>query len=312
MGRFCKVKGSPLVSIITPSYNQGGFIEETIKSVLSQDYPEIEYIVIDGGSIDNTIEILKKYGKKIKWVSEKDRGQSDAINKGFRMARGDIFAWLNSDDIYLNNAVSKAVAFLNANSDVDMLYGKAMFCNEGSKIIGEYNPPEVFDYKMLAVSNSICQPSTFFKRDAFFAVGGIDLTLHHLMDHDLWMKMTKRFKVAYLPDFLSIYRLHAESKSISDIHGLKRNKESINIRMIHYGWAPINHVYAYCYYCVKNRLPSYLSRFEFLVVPAALFLSAIEYIRLNKGIRLEDFRMINPVNIKKLLFKDWELKDLVK
>ncbi len=304
------MKGSLLVSIITPSYNQGGFIEETIKSVLSQDYPEIEYIVIDGGSTDNTVEILKKYEGRIKWVSEKDRGQSDAINKGFGMAKGEIFAWLNSDDVYIKGAVSKAVAFLNANPDADMLYGKAMFCDEGSKIIGEYNPPEVFDYKMLAVSNSICQPSTFFRRDAFLDVGGIDLTLHHLMDHDLWMKMAKRFKVAYLPEFLSIYRLHTESKSISDIHGLKRNKESINIRMIHYGWAPANHVYSYCYYLVKNKMPSYLAKFEFIVIFIALLISPVEYMRLNKGIRLDDIKMINLINIRKILFGRWELKDI--
>ncbi|MBI3814139.1 MAG: glycosyltransferase [Nitrospinae bacterium] len=303
---------TPLISIVTPSYNHSEFIEETIESVLSQDYPEIEYIVIDGGSTDNTIGILKKYEGKIKWVSEKDRGQSDAINKGFRMAKGGIFAWLNSDDIYIKGAVSKAAALLNANPDVDMIYGKAMFCNESGKIIGDYNPPEIFDYKMLAVSNSICQPSTFFRRDAFFAAGGIDLTLHYLMDHDLWMKMAKRFKIAYLPEFLSIYRLHTESKTVSDIHGLKRNRESINIRMIHYGWAPANHVYSYCYYLVKNKIPSYLAKFRFLIIFITLLISPVEYVRLNKGIRLDDIKMINLLNIKKLFFKGWELKDLMK
>jgi len=306
------VKGSPLVSIITPSYNQGGFIEETIESVLSQDYQNIEYIIIDGGSTDNTIEILKKYEGRVKWVSEKDRGQSDAINKGFRMAKGEIFAWLNSDDVYIKGAVSKAIDFLDKHTDVKMVYANAKFCDESGKIIGEYRPPEIFDYKKLAFYNSICQPSTFFRRDAFFAVGGIDLTLHHLMDHDLWMKMAKRFKVAYLPEFLSIYRLHTESKSISDIHGLKRNKESINIRMIHYGWAPINHVYAYCYYLVRNKIPSYLAKFEFLIIFITLLISPVEYMRLNKGIRLDDIKMINLYNIRKIFLRGWELKNLMK
>jgi len=304
------VASAPLVSIITPSYNHGEFIEETIKSVLSQDYPHIEHIVVDGGSADNTIEILKKYEDRLKWVSEKDKGQSDAINKGFRMARGKIFAWLNSDDIYLPRAVSKAVEFLGNRPDIKMIYGNARFCDERGKIIGEYRPPEVFDYKSLAFYNSICQPSTFFRRDAFFDVGGIDLSLHHLMDHDLWMKMAKRFNVAYIPEFLSIYRLHEESKSVSDLHGLKRNRESINIRMIHYGWAPANHVYSYCYYLVKNKMPLYLDKFEFIIISITLLVSLVEYMRLNKGIRLDDIKMINPLNIKKVFFKGWELKDI--
>ena len=306
------MKGSLLVSIITPSYNQGGFIEETIKSVLSQDYPEIEYIVIDGGSTDNTVEILKKYEGRLKWVSEKDRGQSDAINKGFGMARGEILAWLNSDDIYLSGAVSKAVEFLRNHPDVKVIYGNARFCDESGKIIGEYCPPDIFDYKSLAFYNSICQPSTFFRRDAFFDVGGIDLSLHHLMDHDLWMKMAKRFKVAYIPEFLSIYRLHDESKSVSDLHGLKRNEESLYIRKMHYGWVPVNHVYAYCYYLVKNKMPSFFVRIEFIVVFIAVFISLVEYIRLNKGIRLADIKMLSLSNMRKLFFGGWELKSLMK
>jgi glycosyltransferase involved in cell wall biosynthesis len=301
-----------LVSIITPSYNQGEFIEETIKSVLSQDYPEIEYIVVDGGSTDNTIEIIKKYEGKIKWVSEKDSGQSDAINKGFRMAKGEIFAWLNSDDIYLPGAVGKAVEFLRNYPDIKMIYGNARFCDERGKIIGEYSPPGFFDYKSLAFYNSICQPSTFFRRDAFFDAGGIDLRLHHLMDHDLWMKMAKENKVAYIPEFLSIYRLHDESKSVSDLHGLKRNEESLHIRITHYGWAPVNHVYSYCYYLVKNKMPSLFKRVEFMVVFIAIFISLIEYIRLNKGVRLEDIKMLSLSNIRKLFFGGWELKSLMK
>src|SRR3989304_9665212 len=312
MERFYKVKGSPLVSIITPSYNQGGFIEETIKSVLSQDYPEIEYIVIDGGSTDNTVEILKKYEGRIKWVSEKDRGQSDAINKGFGMARGEIFAWLNSDDIYMKGAVGKAVAFLDNHPDVKLIYGDALFCDENGKIVGEYHSPDTFNYKKLAFYNSICQPSTFFKREAFFDAGGIDLNLHHLMDHDLWMKMAKNNEVAHIPEILSIYRLHSESKTVSELHGLKRNEESLKLRMMHYGWAPINHVYGYSYYLVKNKMPPFFTRFEILVIFIALLVSLVKYIRLNRGIKIEDIEVMKLSNIRKLFFGGWELKNLMK
>ena len=118
------VRKGPLVSIVTPSYNHGRYIEETIQSVLNQDYPNLEYLVIDGGSSDNTVEILKKYEGRLTWISEKDRGQADAINKGFRMANGEILAWLNSDDTYLPGAVQHSVRYLEAHSEVAMLYGE--------------------------------------------------------------------------------------------------------------------------------------------------------------------------------------------
>jgi glycosyltransferase involved in cell wall biosynthesis len=124
----------PKVSIITPSFNQAGFIERTIQSVLSQDYPNIEYLVIDGGSNDETLEVLKKYEGRLQWISEKDSGQSEAINKGYRMATGEILTWLNSDDTLLPGAVSKAVAYFDEHPDVMMIYGEGYIIDENDKV----------------------------------------------------------------------------------------------------------------------------------------------------------------------------------
>src|SRR5438128_8552250 len=124
----------PLVSIVTPSYNQGRFIEDTIRSVLAQDYPNLEYIVVDGGSTDHTLDVLRRYEGRLRWVSEPDRGQSEAINKGFRMARGEIVSWLNSDDTYVPGAIGKAVAHLGARPEVVMVYGEGYLLDEGGRV----------------------------------------------------------------------------------------------------------------------------------------------------------------------------------
>jgi len=133
----------PLVSIVTPSFNQVKYLEETIRSVLEQDYPKIEYIVIDGGSTDGSVEVIRKYADRLAyWVSEADRGQTDAINKGFATAHGSILAWLNSDDTYKPGAVSEAVAYLQNHPNIGMVYGDLDFIDEQSKIIGNSPPPK--------------------------------------------------------------------------------------------------------------------------------------------------------------------------
>ena len=293
----------PLVSIVTPSFNQGDYIEKTIKSVINQDYQNVEHIVIDGGSTDDTLNILKKYDSKIKWLSEKDRGQAEAINKGIRLTEGEIVAWLNSDDTFLPEAIKKVVnCFLN-HSKVKMVYGKSYFIDTTGKIVGKY-PTEPFDYQRLAAFNFICQPSAFFKRDAFFDVGELNPGLQYSLDYDLWIRIAKTFQIMYINQFISNYRLHKTSKTVSYDHALRSHKEGMDTALKHFNWAPINRVYGFCYHLTEPKLPKFLRKFRPLTIPLYLFLSILKYLQLNKGIRYQDIKGLNSNALKKL-FIQW-------
>lgn len=225
---------NPLVSIVTPSFNQGRFIEASIESVLSQDYPFIEYIVIDGGSTDNTPDILKKYGKRIKWISEPDKGQSDAINKGFKMAKGSILAWLNSDDTYEPGAVKTAVNHFLSHPHTAMIYGNGNEIDENGKNIGSFKNTQDFDLDVLiCVFDYILQPTVFFRKDAFESVGGLKTELKWCMDWDLWIKIGKRYRIDYIPQLLANSRLHNSTKTSTG--GLRRFNELVSLLREHSG-----------------------------------------------------------------------------
>jgi len=208
----------PKISIITPSFNQGQFIEETIQSVLNQKYPNLEYIVIDGGSTDNTLDVLKKFEGKLKWISEKDKGQSDGINKGFKMATGDIVAWLNSDDYYLPGALHEVARFFIKNPKAQWVTGDYKIINAEGKEIQKY----IVWYKrllrlfptfgMLSFANYIIQPSTFWKSNLLKRVGLLDLKLHFEMDYEYWLRMFQQEKLHVLKKRLSAFRIHKNSK----------------------------------------------------------------------------------------------------
>lgn len=217
----------PLVTIVTPSYNQGKYIESTIESVLSQHYPNIEYIVVDGGSTDNTLEVLRKHDNLLKWISEKDRGQADAINKGFRMAKGEILAWLNSDDIYLPGAVSKAVSFLVDHPEVMMVYGEGyMIDAEGAvKRRFPFTEPKFDLGKLIYYGDYILQQSTFFRRSVFDTIPMLDESLQWTLDWDLFIRIGKRFRVEYIPEYLGCIREHEVAKST--IGGHRRFREIV-------------------------------------------------------------------------------------
>jgi glycosyltransferase involved in cell wall biosynthesis len=315
------MKNNLVISVITPSYNQGRFLAETIESVLSQvgDF-YLDYIIIDGGSTDDSVEVIKRYerllnegvfavkchGVRYRWVSEKDRGQTDALMKGFRMAEGEILAWLNSDDAYLSDALRKVVDLFYGEPDVTVIYGRTYYTDTNSKILGRY-PTEPFNYKRLAMFNFICQPSTFFRKKAFELAGGLDLSLRYGMDYDLWIRLAKQFEFRYIPEFFSTYRLHEESKTISSGDALANHKEALNIAIKYYDWAPLNRVYGYCNQLLKSRLPEALGRFDSLVVVLSVPFAIMKYVSLNRGIRLDDVKMINRSNLRKLLMKQIDI-----
>jgi glycosyltransferase involved in cell wall biosynthesis len=202
----------PLVSIVTPSLNQGGFIEEAILSVVEQDYPRLEHIVVDGGSVDETLEILRRY-THLRWVSEPDNGQATAINKGFRMASGAILGWLNADDYLLPGAVAAAVQVLSETGCALVHGGWRQVRDDGTTIRDVAAVP--FDQlRQLEVANRVCQPGAFFTQEAYWAVGGVDESYRYAMDYELWLKLGARFDVRHVDRVQAAYRYHPESKSV--------------------------------------------------------------------------------------------------
>jgi glycosyltransferase involved in cell wall biosynthesis len=205
----------PLVSIVTPSYGQARFLENTIRSVFDQDYPNIEYIIVDGGSTDGSLEIIRSYADRLAWwVSEKDRGQTDAINKGFARAKGDILAWLNSDDTYAPHAITEAVEFLRARPEVGLVYGDANFIDENGSVLGRF-PAAQTDYRRLRQGYvHIPQQASFWRADLWRKVGPLDPSFYFAMDYDLWVRLSKLAPVHYVPRLWANFRLHAQGKTI--------------------------------------------------------------------------------------------------
>ncbi len=200
-----------LVSIVTPSLNQARFIETTIRSVLEQDYPWIEHVVVDGGSTDETLEILRRYDH-LRWVSEPDEGQAEAVNKGFRLASGAVFGWLNADDLYLPGAVATAVATI-LETACGLVYGGWRQIDENGAHLRDVDVVPFVYQDVVERYNAIAQPTAFFTREAFEAVGGLDSGYHYAMDYDLWLKIGARFEVRAVPEKLAAFRFHEQAKT---------------------------------------------------------------------------------------------------
>jgi len=210
---------SGLVSIITPSYNQAAFLAQAIESVLAQDYPAIEYLVVDGASTDGSLEVIRAYADRLAWwISEPDAGQAEAINKGLQRARGEYVAWLNSDDLYLPGAVSAAVQALQAEPAVGMVFGNAITIDEQGKplnhlVFGNWGLEEFMRFRI------ICQPAVFMRRSVLDKAGFLDPTYHYLLDHHLWLRMARLAPVRHVAQDWAAARHHSGAKNVRQAAG---------------------------------------------------------------------------------------------
>jgi glycosyltransferase involved in cell wall biosynthesis len=240
----------PTVSIVTPSYNMARFLEATISSVITQNYPKIDYIVMDGGSTDDTVGLLRKYAGWLRYQSAPDRGQADAVNRGFSLSQGQIFAFLNADDTYLPGAVDKAVQHFRQNAHAGVLYGNANYIDEHGSIIGVY-PTRPYDRASLSRNCYICQPAAFISRAAYAAVGGVNADLHFALDYDLWIRIARKYPLVHIPEFLATSRLHRDNKTLSKRQQIYQ--EIIRVVGTHYGYVPYEWIYGYASYLCDKK-----------------------------------------------------------
>ncbi len=218
----------PKISIVTVSYNQAEFIEDNIKSVIEQKYPNVEHIIIDAGSTDGTLEILKKYDKYLTWTSEPDKGQSDGLNKGFKRATGEIIGWINSDDKLAPGSLHKVANFFKKNPDEIAVVGDQAIIDENGKILRIIKSrPYTFEY-LLNEAKGITQNSTFFKREVFERIGYLDESLHYAMDRDLFIRISSIKDIPYIQETLAEFRMQPNAKTAEGSY--KFAKELIKIR----------------------------------------------------------------------------------
>ncbi len=255
------------LSVVTPSYNQGRFIERTILSVLEQGFP-VEYVVFDGGSKDETVEILKKYEDRLHWVSEKDRGQGHAVNKGIKATCGEVIGWINSDDIYYPGAFPAVMAYFEQHPEIDLVYGNANHIGLNDEILEPY-PTEDWDPEHLKEVCFICQPATFFRRQVVERFGLLDESLQYTMDYELWLRLAKAgIQACRLPVLAAGSRMYPQNKTLKARVKVHAEMNDMFIKLM--GVVPERWIFNYAHAVLDARRLPRTARFRFATAVSLL------------------------------------------
>jgi Glycosyltransferases, probably involved in cell wall biogenesis len=287
----------PTVTVVTPAYNQANYLRDTIESVLSQDYPNIEYIVLDDGSTDDTPRILAEYGDRFDWESHPNMGQTPTINKGWAKTSGEIITWLNSDDTYLPNAVGRAVEYFAEHPTTGVVYGDSITTNADGTAFGTSRSAAVFDYThfVLNCDNTVTQPSSFIRREVINKVGYLDSSFYYFMDWDLWLRAGLYFGIDHISELLATYRFHAESKTVAQSKKAAPELE-----------------YMYRKYFSREDLPDHILRGKKKALMNMYFLTASYFLKggdrksaaqvANKALRQNPSGILSIRNIRKYAY----------
>lgn len=276
------------ISIITPSYNQGQFIERTLQSVASQSGAEIEHVVFDGGSTDNTVDVLKAFQPPVRWVSKKDKGQTDAVNQGIRATDGEIIGWLNSDDIYYPGAIARVVQYFQDHPDVDVVYGMADHIDLVDHAFETY-PSAPWNLEQLKETCFICQPALFFRRRVVEQYGPLDESLNYCMDYEYWLRLGKAgARFAYLEEKLAGSRLYADNKTLGA--RVKVHSEINDMFKKLFGKVPDRWLFNYAHVVVEQRVSRDQDKAKFAVqVGSRSLMAALKW---NRSISAAMFKAV--------------------